>query len=152
MVEQLNTLARLWWDWSAAMFWQVGLLIVLIACLDRLIRRWAWPQLRYALWSLVLIKLLLPPSLSLPSGIVPGLQPKVAQAVRWMDSEKAVAAQNSTAISDFGLQIANLDGDVDAPFFTAASRSQGALNVEPAMLVTTVPHDANPQSTIVNQQ
>ena len=152
MVEQLNTLARLWWDWSAAMFWQVGLLIVLIACLDRLVRRWAWPQLRYALWSLVLIKLLLPPSLSLPSGIVPGLQPKVAQAVRWMDSEKTVAAQDSAAISDFGLQIADFNLDVDAPFVTAASRSQAAPNVQPAVLVTASPHDANPQFAIVNPQ
>lgn len=150
MVEQLNTVARLWWDWSAAMFWQVGLLIVLIACLDRLVRRWAWPQLRYALWSLVLIKLLLPPSLSLPSGVVPGLQPRIEQAVRWMDSEKTVAAQNSTAISDFGLQIADLDGGVDAPFVTATSRSQSAPGVEPAVLITSSPRDANPQSAIVN--
>jgi len=58
MIEQLNAIARLWWDWSVAMFWQVGLLILLIAALDRLTRRWAWPQLRYALWSLILIKLL----------------------------------------------------------------------------------------------
>ncbi len=152
MVEQLNAIARIWWDWTAAMFWQVGLLIVLIACIDRLIRRWAWPQLRYALWSLILIKLLLPPSLSLPSGIVPGLQPKVAQAVRWMGSEKAAAAQNSAAIADFGLQIADLGRDVDGPFAVAVSRSQGARAVEPASPVSASTHDANPQSAIVNPQ
>jgi hypothetical protein len=82
MIEYINAIARLWWDWTAAMFWQVGLLIVLIACIDRLIRRWAWPQLRYALWSLVLIKLILPPTLSLPSGMVPQLRPVVDRAVR----------------------------------------------------------------------
>ena len=85
MVEQLNVIARLWWDWSAAMLWQVGLLIILIGCIDLLIRRWAWPQLRYALWSLILIKLLLPPTLSLPSGVVPELQPVVTQVFRLIE-------------------------------------------------------------------
>jgi len=94
MIEYVNAIARLWWDWTAAMFWQVGLLIVLIACIDRLIRRWAWPQLRYALWSLILIKLVLPPTLSLPSGMVPQLRPVVEQAARWMDSERSIAAES----------------------------------------------------------
>jgi hypothetical protein len=40
MIEQLNTIAGAWWHWVAAMFWQVSLLIVLIACIDRLTRRW----------------------------------------------------------------------------------------------------------------
>jgi beta-lactamase regulating signal transducer with metallopeptidase domain len=113
MVEQLNAIARLWWDWSAAMFWQAGLLIILIGCVDLLIRRWAWPQLRYALWSLILIKLLLPPTLSLPSGIVPELRPVVGQAFHLMDTDKAAAAESSAVIADFGLQIADLTHDID---------------------------------------
>ena len=94
MIEYVNAIARLWWDWTAAMFWQVGLLIVLIACIDRLVRRWAWPQLRYALWSLILIKLVLPPTLSLPSGMVPQLRLVVEQAARWMDSEKSAGVES----------------------------------------------------------
>ena len=105
MVELLNSIARLWWDWTAAMFWQVGLLIILIGCIDLLIRKWAWPQLRYALWSLILIKLLLPPTLSLPSGIVPGLQSRVAHVLRWMDAGKPIAGESSAGISDLGLRI-----------------------------------------------
>ena len=65
MIELLNHIARLWWDWTASMFWQVGLLILVIGCIDLLTRKWAWPQLRYALWSLILVKLLLPPTLVL---------------------------------------------------------------------------------------
>lgn len=79
MIEQINHLAHSWWDWMSAMFWQVGLLIVLIATIDLLIRKWAWPQLRYALWSLVLIKLVLSPTLSLPSGLAPKVKPVVTQ-------------------------------------------------------------------------
>jgi beta-lactamase regulating signal transducer with metallopeptidase domain len=93
MVEQLNSIACLWWEWSAAMFWQVGLLILVIAAIDRLIRRWAWPQLRYALWSLILIKLLLPPSLSLPSGVVPSVAPIVKQGLARLQTEKPPVAE-----------------------------------------------------------
>jgi beta-lactamase regulating signal transducer with metallopeptidase domain len=93
MVEQLNSIACLWWEWSAAMFWQVGLLILVIAAIDRLIRRWAWPQLRYALWSLILIKLLLPPSLSLPSGVVPSVAPIVKQGLARLQTQKPPVAE-----------------------------------------------------------
>jgi len=91
MVEQINHLAQGWWDWTLAMFWQVGLLIVLIALVDRLIRKWAWAQLRYALWSLVLVKLVLSPGFSLPSAFVPKLRPVVAQVLAQASSEPKVA-------------------------------------------------------------
>ena len=60
MIEQINHLAGLWWSGTIAMFWQVGVLIILIGCVDLIIRKWAWPQLRYALWLMVLVKLVLP--------------------------------------------------------------------------------------------
>lgn len=91
MVEQINHVAQWWWDWSLAMFWQVGLLIALIALADRLIRRWAWPQLRYALWSLVLVKLILSPGLTLPSALVPKLRPVLTQVLAQAGSEPEVA-------------------------------------------------------------
>ncbi len=102
MVELLNHIARLWWAWTASMFWQVGLLILVIGSVDLLIRKWAWPQLRYALWSLILVKLLLPPSLSLPSGVVPELQPRIAQAVAWLNAEKPVR-DDAVPIADLAL-------------------------------------------------
>jgi len=111
MIELLNGVARAWWSWMAEMFWQVGLLIVLIACLDRLIRRWAWPQLRYALWSLVLIKLILPPTMSLPSGVVPELRPVVASVVGRLEIPKARRGQNAAAIPNLKSQI-----QVPAPY------------------------------------
>ncbi len=106
MVELLNHIAHLWWAWTASMFWQVGLLILLIGSVDLLIRKWAWPQLRYALWSLILVKLLLPPSLSLPSGVVPELQPKVARVVAWLNAERPVNAA-AAPMADFGLRISD---------------------------------------------
>lgn len=75
----INHIAQAWWGWMGPMFWQVSLLILIISAIDMMIRRWAWPQIRYALWLLVLVKLLIPPTWSLPSGIIARFQP-LAQA------------------------------------------------------------------------
>lgn len=77
MIDLTNQIAQSWWSWIGPMFLQVSLLILIIGGIDMLIRRWAWPQVRYALWLLVLIKLLIPPTWSLPSGIIPKIQPLV---------------------------------------------------------------------------
>ncbi len=162
MVEQLNAIARLWWDWSAAMFWQVGLLILLIGCIDLIIRRWAWPQLRYALWSLILVKLLLPPTLSLPSAIIPGLQPLVGQAVRWMVPERPVAGDSLGAISDCGLWIADFGrvappnsfdgaGSPEVWAFADPRATEFARATQPrSVTITDSALDAGLQSQIVN--
>jgi len=81
MIEQLNIIADAWWSWMWPMFWQVGMLIVLIGAVDLVIRRLVWPQVRYALWLLVLVKLILPPTFSLSTSIVSQLRPLAEQAV-----------------------------------------------------------------------
>ena len=157
MVEQLNQIARLWWDWSAAMFWQAGLLILLIGCIDLLIRKWAWPQLRYALWSLILVKLLLPPTLSLPSGIVPELRPAVSQALRLMNADKPVVAESSVRILGFDrVAPPNLFDGADSPRtwrFESPRANEFARATQPrtvAMADSLL--DAIPQSAIHNPQ
>lgn len=47
-----------------ALSWQVALLVLALALLERFVLRGAMPRLSLALWSLVPLKLLLPPSLS----------------------------------------------------------------------------------------
>ena len=73
MIEQINDIAEIWWGWMWPMFWQASVLIALVAIVDLFLRRRAWPQLRYALWLLVLLKLVLPPTLSLPTSVTSGL-------------------------------------------------------------------------------
>jgi beta-lactamase regulating signal transducer with metallopeptidase domain len=75
MITPINQIALSWWGWMGPMLWQVSLLILIISAIDMLIRKWAWPQVRYALWLLVLIKLLIPPSWTLSSGIIARFQP-----------------------------------------------------------------------------
>ena len=79
MTEQLNSLAQAWWDWMGPMFWQMGVLVLVIGAVDFLLRRHLWPQLRYALWLLILVRLILPPTFSLSTGLVPQLRAHIDQ-------------------------------------------------------------------------
>jgi beta-lactamase regulating signal transducer with metallopeptidase domain/regulation of enolase protein 1 (concanavalin A-like superfamily) len=79
MIEQINKIGEVWWDWMWPMFWQVGLLVALIGVVDLFLRKRVWPQVRYALWLLVFVKLLLPPTLSLSTGAIPHLRVLVDQ-------------------------------------------------------------------------
>ena len=70
MITQINSAAEGWWNWMWPMLWQVSVLIVFIGAIDFLLRRRIWPQVRYALWLLVLVKLILPPTFSLSTSVV----------------------------------------------------------------------------------
>lgn len=82
MIEQLNTLAQAWWDWMWPMFWQVGVLIAVVGAIDLLLHKYLWPQVRYALWLLVVVKLMLPPTFALPTGIISRIHPWVGQTFK----------------------------------------------------------------------
>ncbi len=92
MIEQVNTLGRAWWDWMWPMFWQVGALILVIGAIDVLLRKRLWPQIRYGLWFLVIVKLILPPTLALPTGIVSHVRPLVAAAWQGLGFERQMPA------------------------------------------------------------
>ena len=64
MIESLNAIGRLWWEWMGPMLVQTSILIGLVGLADVLLRRWAWPQVRYVLWLMVLVKLVLGPGLA----------------------------------------------------------------------------------------
>ena len=74
MIEQINVISSLWFDWMFSMFWQISLLILLIGGIDQLIKNWVWPQVRYALWILILLKLVIPPSWTFSGSVVPNLR------------------------------------------------------------------------------
>jgi beta-lactamase regulating signal transducer with metallopeptidase domain len=69
MAELLNSIADYWAAYQWAMFWQVGVLIAILWGIDVSIHKWVWPQVRYALWMLVLVKLLIPPTLTSPASV-----------------------------------------------------------------------------------
>ncbi|MHC4552157.1 MAG: M56 family metallopeptidase, partial [Planctomycetota bacterium] len=99
MTNAINSIANGWFDWQLAMLWQTAILIGIIWVVDRCIRKWAHPQIRYALWLLILVKLILPPTVTSPASItdkIPGLALRAAIPIVSGEREN-VTEQNSTA-------------------------------------------------------
>ena len=72
----MNTLIETWNSWSAGwpgwawpMFWQSSLLIAALWVFDLALRRKVRADVRYALWLVVVLKLIVPPTLALPTGL-----------------------------------------------------------------------------------
>jgi len=65
----LNNLGRVFCDYAAGVFVQTALLVILLLVVDLLLRKRVRAVFRYCVWLLVLVKLILPPTLSLPTGI-----------------------------------------------------------------------------------
>jgi len=68
-VSSLGAPGRGFCDYAGSMFVRSGLLIILLLIVDLLIRKHVKATLRYWIWMLVFVKLILPPSLSLPTGL-----------------------------------------------------------------------------------
>ncbi len=95
-------------------------LVLIVALVDTAFRRRLRPALRHALWLLVLAKLLLPPALTLPTGL--------AYWIRASPPIRAVAPE-----------VQNLAND-------AAGQGQAGLNAIP----TPLPAPANPHPTVLS--
>jgi ankyrin repeat protein/beta-lactamase regulating signal transducer with metallopeptidase domain len=65
----LNNIGRIFCDYAAGVFVQSALLVILLLVVDLLLRKRVRAVFRYCVWLLVLVKLVLPPMLSLPTGI-----------------------------------------------------------------------------------
>jgi beta-lactamase regulating signal transducer with metallopeptidase domain/DUF4097 and DUF4098 domain-containing protein YvlB len=129
MIEQINHIAQVWWSGTIAMFWQVGVLIILIGCVDLIIRRWAWPQLRYSLWLMVLVKLVLPPTISLSTSVTSGLQPLAKQIVAKENRREDLNNTTSTILAHFEASVA------ESPAETVPSR-ETFTEQQPVTVVT----------------
>ena len=77
--------SRTWAPWLLGkvfwpMLWESSLLIGVLLLLEFGLRRKLRPAIRYALWLAVLVKLVLPPSLALPTGVAWWLRPTASVA------------------------------------------------------------------------
>jgi beta-lactamase regulating signal transducer with metallopeptidase domain len=102
MIETLNGAGDWWWSWLRAMAWQAALLALVVWAVDLGLRRRGWPQVRYALWAVVVVKLLIPPAFALPSGVLSRMLPagrrstqvEAAQGMPSADLEGAAALES----------------------------------------------------------
>jgi beta-lactamase regulating signal transducer with metallopeptidase domain len=85
-IEPLNVWGAHFIDFAPPMLWQSTLLMALVFGFDFLLRRKIRPGVRYALWFVVFVKLLLPPTLALPTG-----------AAWWLRSRPAIVPPPHTS-------------------------------------------------------
>ena len=69
VVTGLNNVGEAFCEHAAGVFVQTAILVVVLYAVDLLLRRRVRAVFRYCVWLLVLVKLILPPTLSLPTGI-----------------------------------------------------------------------------------
>lgn len=113
LVDLLNDVSP---DWLALMFaitWQSSVLVLLVACVARLLRR-ASPVVRYWLWQLVAIKLLLMP---LWTQMVPVPWPAAAA------NPASVPVQHAAALASATLT----KGESNAPQVAVSERAKIAM-------------------------
>ena len=68
-ITELNHIGQVVWDQAAGIFIQVSVLIVLLLIIDFMLRKRVRAVFRYGLWMLLFVKLVLPASFTLPTGI-----------------------------------------------------------------------------------
>jgi len=68
-ITGLNDIGQGFWDYAAGVFIQTSLLIILLLIVDYMLRKRVRAVFRYCLWMLLFVKLILPSSFTLPTGI-----------------------------------------------------------------------------------
>lgn len=126
LLLQAARAASVWFEWMTAASWQVALFAGIIWLITRLLRRQS-ASLRYALWLLVFVKLVLPPTLSSPVSAstavrhfvdVPATSPVPAEQALESSQEAQPAAARWLAGTSLG---SRLDSGRVSPFLLLAS-------------------------------
>ncbi|HEY2081782.1 MAG TPA: M56 family metallopeptidase, partial [Verrucomicrobiae bacterium] len=81
LIESLNAWGAHFVEVAVPLFWQSSILIAAVFASDWLLRRKIRPAVRYTLWFVVFVKLLLPPTLAFPTGAAWWLRTHVAPPV-----------------------------------------------------------------------
>ncbi|MCF7975182.1 MAG: M56 family metallopeptidase [Phycisphaerae bacterium] len=106
VINVLNQAGATFVGFSWAMLFQSSVLIVVLYGVDLLIRRRVRAVVRYGVWMLVLVKLILPPTLSAPTGIGYWVSvPAPAQEIRTVESQPVlpVAAKVNSTVNTSSL-------------------------------------------------
>jgi hypothetical protein len=69
VIHAINRAGAMHWDFASAMFIQVVALVAILGLVELCLRRRVRPVVRYWLWALVILKLLLPVTLRTPASL-----------------------------------------------------------------------------------
>src|ERR1035438_7117464 len=128
-IETLNHWGDQFLNFAWPMLWQSSLLIAIIFVLDVALRRKIRAAIRYALWLMVLVKLLLPPSLALPTSFAWWLLPPPQSPAKPQPAAYVINYGDQTAPA-FPLQFQPAPALVQPKMSTAAwtLAASGAVN------------------------
>lgn len=143
VVDGLDFLGNIHWQFAAAMFVQVSVLFAILLVLDLLLLRRRRAAVRYGIWSLVLIKLLLPVSLSSPISLS-----------QWLPEIKTANDQVSPSVAEAAASlIANNETTLAQ---TPLPAPQGQVAWSPATpfptAQTALPHVAEDRRPVVERR
>ncbi len=103
MTVFFDSMAERWLAWVVSASWQIAILVAVVALIVRLARRVS-PRIRYALWLLVLVKVFLPPSLTIGWGVGSwGLSPlwsKIQPATQPLWNTETVSTSKESSLSN----------------------------------------------------
>lgn len=133
LVTFLNASGRWFCQYAGAMFIQTTVLIAALLLVDLFIHKRVRASLRYWMWMLVFVKLLLPPTLALPTGIgywcgqdVSIVTPAVEEPLpaRTLDApaHESVAAVPEMAVDVSPVSVSDASRPVDVPVSVALGR------------------------------
>ncbi|HNS19679.1 MAG TPA: M56 family metallopeptidase [Sedimentisphaerales bacterium] len=125
MAEIINGIGRGFCEWAATMFAQVGVLVAVLLCVDLCLRKRVRATLRYWIWMLVFVKLMLPPSLSVPTGIG-----------YWFCGRVSVPSVVSPQVAHTVVTPVRLEADVPVAVSSAAELSPLPATTAPADPIT----------------
>jgi beta-lactamase regulating signal transducer with metallopeptidase domain len=131
----VNEIGRGFWNYAAGMFVQSGMLIVALLLVDLVLRKRVRATLRYWIWMLVFVKLLLPPSLSLPTGIGYWIGGYVTPPASILPTE-ATHAPDAVSMQP------EVAARTEVPVAQASRSEVAPAMVEPVEFVASVPHAA----------
>ncbi|UCD49117.1 MAG: M56 family metallopeptidase [Phycisphaerales bacterium] len=100
-IISLNRIGQGFCEHAAGMFIQASLLVIILLSVDVILRKHARATLRYWIWMLLVVKLLLPVSFSIPTGIGSWSQPYVRSALQTI--QRAVASRDRAAQEPAGV-------------------------------------------------
>ena len=133
-IETLNHSGDQFLKFAWPMLWQSSLLIAVIFVLEFALRRKIRAAIRYALWLMVLVKLLLPPTLALPTSPTWWIHPSVPPPVKAPPVSFTVSYGEQIA-PDFPLQPISVIPPPRAPTMTFAAWALVASGVVSAGLL-----------------
>ena len=138
ILETLNGLGQAFVEASTAMLVQAGVLITLLGLINWALRKHVRAVVRYWIWTLVLVKLVLPPSLISPLGLGQWI-PNVKE---WLSVTISPTTDRKVETQPIVTTIESLKPSVSDDVEPAASGSS------PAMLpASTLDHPTSPLAT-----